>query len=320
MRHGIASTVFSIALCFSTSACSQNYGKARCVVRVLDEEQKPIGDADVTVSYRRLKTMNPWDGYDVLFVKGKSDKNGLFEAERRGLAHVGIAAKKRGYYQSVAKYEFQERMAGKWQPWAPTITLRLRRKIDPIPMYARKCWSVLPSSGPVGYDLLAGDWVEPAGKGEVSDLVFTLERDYRNANHFDVRLTIEAAGPGNGFAVVKPEDLIPESKLKVPHTAYPAGYNTSIVLRRAAGAGEVVDTIEPDAQNFLFRTRSETDEEGKVVKGLYGKMKYLKWWIHYLKTARLRFDYYVNPTGSRNIEFGRNLFTDLEVRERLTYE
>ena len=61
----------------------------------------------------------------------------------------------------------------RWQPWNETYTTILRPISKPVALYAKKVQTDVPAlDQPCGYDLEAGDWAAPYGKGFKSDFIF----------------------------------------------------------------------------------------------------------------------------------------------------
>lgn len=114
----------------------------------------------------------------------KTDDNGAVIVANnlaRGDVHYG-ENRLPGYYSGGGKYQFKSISNGKWQPWNPTIEFIVKRIVHPIPMYAQNvclpngCYMTIPANNtPVVFDLEAGDWVAPYGKGSNSDFIFTMK-------------------------------------------------------------------------------------------------------------------------------------------------
>ena len=71
--------------------------------------------------------------------------------------------------------------------------------------------------------------------------------------------------------------------------------------------------------NYIFRIRSE-EEDGKLVKALYGKIHGdIRFDPREGKAGAISFKYYLNPDYTRNLEFDpkRNLFKNLKSFERV---
>jgi hypothetical protein len=215
----------------------------------------------------------------------------------------------------------------RWEPWNPTVDLPLRRIGNPVPMCAKRFPnSILPEAsieeGGVGYDLLAGDWVEPHGKGTVSDMVFSLKRNYVNNRDFEIELRITMPNPGDGFSPISPEEILEGSELPLPPTAHGEGYVSSLVLVKAYHPDREprvdVDTIEPNADFFFLRARTRLGPDGKAESAMYGKLVGpIEMGVHTVPTVRMMFTHYLNPDGTRNVEFDpkRNLLQGLDSSE-----
>jgi hypothetical protein len=86
----------------------------------------------------------------------------------------------------------------------------------------------------------------------------------------------------------------------------------------------------PPPVSYYFQVRTILDDSGNVIKARYGKMygdtpysimqgpKFFD--AKGQKTAKLKISYYLNPDGTRNLEFDpkKNLFRDLEYHQRPT--
>ncbi len=253
----------------------------------------------------------------------------MFTASSNTLIGVGVSAVKDGFYQSGSGYKFKSVESGKYQPWNPTIELVLRKKINPVPMYAKNVnHLIFPSlTEPVGYDFLVGDWVDPYGKGKVKDLVFTFKLDYEkevkvwNPHHgeqteykSEYQIEIKMPNKEDGFCPITQEKIFPESEFKLPYEAPEEGYVEKLIF--TSDAEKNIKSLEPDADNYFIRIRTELDENGKVKKACYGKFLFSDRLnrIGYSKKIGgkciVSFVYYVNPDGTRNIEFDpeKNLF------------
>jgi hypothetical protein len=173
--------------------------------------------------------------------------------------------------------------------------------------------------GGVGYDLLVGDWVEPHGKGTVKDMVFRLEQRSIVDRELDARLRITMPNPGDGFSPISPEEILEGSELPLPPTAHETGYAPSLVLVQAIRPGKpLLDSVDPTATSFFLRVRTRLNPDGKVESAIYGKLVGpIVWHIQFVPTTRIMFTYYVNPDGTRNVEFDpkRNLLQGLRSSE-----
>ena len=132
---------------------------------------------------------------------------------------------------------------------------------------------------PCGFDLLAGDWVAPYGRGKTADFQFILERapirvitnDYGPYKIFNDKLTLRFTNDGDGILSVVAK---PVAELTLPRQAPLDGYLPELIKRRYNS--ENIDTpahndYQRDA-NYFFRVRTEKNADGKVVSALYGKV------------------------------------------------
>ena len=189
-------------------------------------------------------------------------------------------------------------------------------------MYARAFDDLnLPATNtPVGYDLAAGDWVVPHGKGSTSDLVFTFHRDFRERFEFNWDLTIQFPGDGNGWQAISPAEENPQSELRYPRTTPAEGYAfNQMYLAVNRTLNQRWATNSTCATNYFFRVRTQYDANKQLKSALYGKLLGpIDVNVQGAPTAKLRFTYCLNPTSlDRNMEFDpkRNLFRDLKLNE-----
>jgi hypothetical protein len=197
--------------------------------------------------------------------------------------------------------------------WNPAETLVLKRIIHPIPIYARHVQVELPDlDKPLGFDLMAGDWVSPYGKGRRSDLVFEAHRRWASRKDFDVTLRISFSSSGDG--------IIPIS-VPLSTTAPSDGYSPNLSRSLSNNPAEGWKKSSVKNQDYFFRVRSVMGDRGLLETALYGKLRgdFTLDPIN-SKTTWIVFTYYLNPEpNSRNVEFDpkRNLFKTLSDREQV---
>lgn len=305
----------------------------RVTVHVQDESGQPVSNALVGASFGTLIAPGwGWGGGKPNEVKGFTDANGIRMLTGRGNGgDVGISAEKEGYYPSSGYSIDFTNVTGvvsrKWQPWNPTIEVVMRKIVNPIAMYAVRYGDgerrSIPKLGRlIGFDLEKADWVAPYGKGTNADFIFRLDcrlggttsEDYQI---FDATFELSFPAPDDGIQSVyaRPSQ---GSNLRLPRLAPEQGYETNLI-RRAYYHEDGSYTERREDQNYFFRVRTETDNEGNIVSALYGK---IYGGIEFEHTGEVRFTYYLNPTpNDRNVEFDptKNLFKNLssleEVRE-----
>ncbi len=298
------------------------YPDGKVTVRVVDEQGVPLKDVDVGIGVNFPKTTNPFDGQRSESIKGKTDNASLFASEFKALSRIVVWADSQSYYRSYKNFDFKSPVDGKYQPWNPTIDLVLRKKVNPVPMYAKKFNDIIIPvvSEPVGYDLLMGDWVKPRGKGELGDVIFTLKREFKDESNFESTLEVSMPNEAEGFSAITSDMMIPESEFKFPREAPVEGYVKSLLLSYSASSATPNDsgfvsgykrTSSLIASDYFIRIRLQSDDKGNTVRAIYGKIAGpIEYRIQECKTATIRFTYYINPDGTRNIEFDptKNLF------------
>ncbi len=259
-------------------------------------------------------------------VGGTTDTNGMVTLSVQSLTGAiafGPQVPLIGFYWSRGdRIQFTNVVDGRWQPWNPTVELRLQRIVDPIPLYARKFGEGQPItipavSLPVGFDLVVADWLAPYGKGETADFIFKLESRVTGDKDFDATLDVTFSNSGDGIqsAYAFP---FKGSQLRLPRIAPADGYESNLVRRTYCKPGERIYRENREDQNYFFRVRTKMDDSGNTVSALYGKLHgEIGWW----QNGVIRFTYYLNATpNDRNLEFDpkRNLFTNLKSTERVT--
>lgn len=293
-------------------------------LRVLDEVGRPVVNANVSIWFNAMATSNVFDGTKTESVWGRSDRNGEFSVIHTALGEFGVGVQEEGFYVSRTRVRLDKHNDDKWEPFKHLIEVRLRKVESPIPMYARRLdYLEMPTTNsPVGYDLMAGDWVAPHGNGTAQDLVFTLQREFKGRYDFSWQLSVEFAGVGNGWQAISPTDETPESELRFPRFAPAHGYSfNNILLAFSRGSYGRMETNSATATNYFFQVRSEYDSNRQLKSAHYGKLLGpIQVNMLDTKTAKLSFVYYLNPTPlDRNMEFDRkrNLFNNLTSMERV---
>lgn len=291
-------------------------GDTKVTIKVIGEDDQPIEDAEVKVTFQRQLAKS-------ITEKGVTDKEGLFSAEGVSEAgHISYSAKKEGYYLTLAKIFISsinnkdpELKNGKWQPWNPVIPIVIKKKINPVPMFAKRVNLKFPElNKPVGFDFEKGDWVAPHGKGITSDMTIKFEGYFKDGNNWqrDGYLVFKNKKDGIQSYIIKDfERFYPMygSELKMPHIAPEKGYQNTFTLLSKRENGKIIQNFEQaDGQCYFFRIRSKVNEKGEVTEALYGKI--VSKIEVFPREPNIHFVYYLNPDGTRNVEFDpkKNLF------------
>lgn len=284
--------------------------EARMVVKVVDEQGQPVPDADVKIWFQyEVAKKGGWGLNSVAQpALGKTDANGVFEGQ--GVTDAGCLpeAHKAGYYQSCGKLKeppVHNPRLNRWDPWPLMAEVVLKKMRHPVPMYRKEQeWIRVPVLGkPVGYDLEAGSWVAPLGRGKRADFCVTLSPVQVGAIRSN-RCLIEFPSPQDGLQGYEHPKADP-CTYHWPFEAPETGYENSVVMGewRAAwatdcpgGRWKTLSHVERTG-GFLFRTRSTTDRDGKRLSACYGKIDHFEFNDHSISLG-----YWFNPDGTRNLE------------------
>jgi hypothetical protein len=293
---------------------------ARVTVRVLDEERNPVSGATVRFGFRERLAANK----DV-FVVGQTNGEGLFIGEGGcDPSGIGLDINKPGYYQSgapIPKFAKVDSVTNHWLPWDDTYTTVLRPIVNPIAMYAKTAWCEIPvADEPCGYDLQAGDWVAPHGKGKVADLILTYSGRYESLDNLDVTVTVRFSNPSDGIQTAQLPTKWSYSWFEWTRVAPESGYVPTLVSRfRHDSKDAKFETTETENKRYYFRVRT-VEENGRIVSALYGKIRGGLALAPYSQTTcKVQLPYYLNPTPlDRNLEWDtkRNLLTGLKANEQ----
>jgi hypothetical protein len=182
-------------------------------------------------------------------------------------------------------------------------------------MYAkRQELTISKDDEPLGFDLMAGDWVTPYGKGSHTDILFEVHR-HINERKFDANLAITFPNKGDGI-VAMPAEAAANSEFVTSRAAAESGYGSALDLHYS-------NTNKPGPVfGYAIRVQTVLDDNGNVKSALYGKIR--GGFRFYAGTqaphAGVGFDYYLNPTpNDRNVEFDpkRNLTKNLKLLEEV---
>lgn len=320
---------FIILLFVSTTVLALPLAKVN--LKVVDESGVPIAGAKAGLRFMVGKKLSKTR---VSSDSGITDSDGLFTGSGESPRYVHYGASKDGYYGTGGEIRMKGVTgllgAKRWEPWNPTVEIVLKKKENPIPLYAyrmddlRKKMPELPVLDRfVGYDLIARDWVVPHGLGTHRDILFKLEKHHVTKNDgYHITFTIAFENEGDGiqsyFSPVRNG-----SNFKLPHHAPTAGYNPMIVVDKERTKTEILSGKSREDQNYFFRVRTKRDDKGNVTSALYGKIygdiKSIGFAV--LPTSKIRFNYYLNPTANdTNLEFDpeKNLFKGLSVNEQVS--
>lgn len=296
-------------------------------LHVVDDDKKPMAGVQTSIAF----TTAVFGGQ--IKREGLTDQSGEFSGSGHGEGQVVVRANQEGYYGAV--------FGNLPNDHDLDVAVVMRKIIHPVPLRALNL--SLGTGAPtlklsiqnewLDYDLAAGDWVKPRGKGEVADIRFKFHNEFlgwqmddermaktrahpNNRNITEERLKelwgkydgeVEISFPGEQEGLVEErERFLPYSQLTMPHQAPLEGYApTRRYTAKTYGYRTKVDNV-----GFFLRTRVKVDRDGKILSANYAKVT-----GDFELDARgaLGLIYYFNPVpNDRNLEFDpeRNLFPE----------
>ena len=248
---------------------------ARIVGCVVDEENMPVSNATVCASFR--STVRTDDNHDVQM---KTKEDGSFEVARRTNWKVECVVSKDGYYDSkfeVSFYDMERNRVDKGH-WVNDDLkrkivirkIRTKKSLSVFPEFRRMgTWKIPVMNEWIGFDFELYDWAAPHGSGIHRDVL--LRFSARKLDHIRGHYQMEVSFTNNPYAgaYVGKADLL--SELRIPHVAEMSrDYAKSFCFLRNALGVVREDTFPGKDDYFVFRTRTRTDSEGRLISACYG--------------------------------------------------
>lgn len=269
-------------------------------VTVVDQDNEPVENAEVLVGFRYMVPVRK----DVS-KKGNTNEEGVVVLSGPNQDAGGCVVKKDGYYETYYRVIHSGRAT------EATKDLVLKKKINPISMYAKQIQlfakRVPKLNEQIGYDMVAGDFVAPYGDGMRSDLLCFVAYDKKSTEDVEYHVSLEFNENDGAIAFEAP--IEEGSKLRSKQNAPAQGYGEIVKYSQTLKPGVGVRENVSNDQCYYFRVRTVIDEDGEIISAHYGKM--------YGKLSK--FTYYFNPTpNDRNVEFdpSRNLFNWKQLNKK----
>jgi hypothetical protein len=241
--------------------------------KVVDESNKPVSEASVHFVWNDISAKGTSDADMV------SDGNGFFSLTDRRGKYLYVTVRKQGYYDSHQNggFEYANPADGLFTPDQNNpVVFHLRKKGQGADLIHGSQLFGFRTNGPVQYlDLLqAKNTLSPPG-----DLTAQITREPRNADaKFNWSVTISV--PDGGLLETNEEFMF---------EAPTDGYQQSIEVQMTTND---LNWTAGAKMRFYFKSRNGS---------IYGWAE-ATIYPQYQKAAAIDMDYYVNPTGSRNLE------------------
>lgn len=287
-------------------------------VNVRDEEGKPVTNAVVNVkTLKRLVGVNANPG-DYRMIVARADTNGVVTVKFDAVASDSTYWLSADGYYSPPYHDVHYKMKKdhlfyiEFAEHEKEESIILRKIKNPIPMYRYRINGAkyLPGeNGDYGFDMKAGDWVAPLGKGEVAD--FYIRKNYDEKAR-STKSALFFKGKGNGAYKMK---AFVDSEFRSCYVAdtnavfgtlfrYEYWTHDHVNPKDGSHRTEVCD-VDAD-ECLILRTRCRFDERGNLVSchysKIYGKIEIFGW-LNFMSSA-------FNPApNDANLEFDarRNL-------------
>lgn len=318
MKNINALAVIAVVLQLSLVACGADMPEAKLTVRVTDSSGELLADAEAGAFFPHVYGAGSPVKGDSVKVRTNIDGVAVLNGKFAGTVGGGVEAK--GFYRTqFEEIDFPD-MLNRGEALQAERTVILKEIKNPIPLYARQLRHVkIPDfNAPFGFDLEAGDWVAPHGKGKITDMIFQISGTHKSYREHDLTLEISFPNEGDGLVMFEGAYEV-GSAFRSDHLAPESGYKPSLVVRRKAlyeqKSSQWLNDSKPGS-NYYLRTRTKLDEKGNVIRANYGKIYGNFEFLDFIKTEACYFNPIVND---RNVEFDtkRNLAEPKTPREQV---
>lgn len=318
MRQAIRYLLLVVVISVAGTACGES--TTDILISVQNKKGKPIEGAEVRGMFYGPGTVK----------RDVTDESGVAELVAPYHVEVDVKIDKPGYYETSTK---PYNSIGLIDKETVQETYILRKKRNPIPLYAKKVGTTIPvEERRLGFDFSDGDWVSPYGSGVHPDVYFEFEGEVSDYWNYSKSLILSFPGRHDGIQSLT-YDVGELSQLSLPYSAPKGGYESKLVLKSSRkhdkGSGheddEVVRYINKNsAFGYFMRVESGGDGKGSVKGARYVKVRGdIKFGIDRDtgSPGYLSFTYYYNPKmGDRNLEYdvGNNRLKSLSFDEQVS--
>lgn len=259
-------TIALLALFLASPAACNSAPKGELMVHVQDASRNNISNATVWVGGFKNRS----DTLKSTKKRGHTNGDGSIRlyGELRDIVY-GINASKEGYYHSRKEVSVRSEKS----EYKKEAIIILRKKINPVPMYAKVEFVKLPKRNTeFGFDFFKGDLVINAAKGQRKDVLLSAERPIfkGKGEEFEHTLKIGFPSDGDGIQFFDPPEYAVDSKFKSHYKAPEDGYkNEAKIVVAKSGSKRVRKNYERPA---YIRIRSVVDDEGNFESAHYCKI------------------------------------------------
>ena len=294
MRYWMLAAV--IGLGASTVLAENEFVESKVTIRVVDQSGTPVTNALVSAnSYSHPRS-----------VDGVTDTNGVFEYSDRIGGGLSCFVKKDGYYETGGEIWGGPKQ---WNdhPRSP-FTVVLKKIVNPSPLIFRQVVAHPPRLGePIAFDLAAGDWVAPDGKGRMPDIWFKSVKRMTSRSDFDFTVTVTFSNEMDGiqeFKALDSRSVYLASDLMPPQEAPLNGYTNRLIAFVQMHPKTVPAESWTENRNYIYRIRARKNEKGELVEANVGWLRGdIRVGPTLDKNGVIMFNYYYNPDPkSRSLE------------------
>jgi len=303
----------TLSILLSCSSCmgGHRFRKAKFTMKVIDSQtNQPVTNGFVQTVFRHGYGAFPDDPRWVLKVPLNKDGIAVLST-KSDLWHANGSIKVKGYYPGGAGFEFkgQNKILNRWEPWNPTLEVKLRPIKNPVPMVHKDLVLKAPIlEKPVGLDLEVGDWVAPYGKGKITD--FTVMFNLLTPKEKGIHYFLTFPNPDDGIQEYEFSKEM-HSYFKWPYLAPLSGYQSSLDKYFVLNFPKILNAPKYNLKkniNYIFRVRTQRNKKKEIVSAYYGRIKRE---VRISPNQKFRLEYWLNTNStSRSLEWIGNVPQD----------
>lgn len=280
--------------CSSFRAAMHEGAQTTVALSVMDDEGAPVSNATVVIYY----SVGPKRQAE----EGKTDGNGVFLFSKITNGFGEVSVKKSGYYDSKSRFSFidmgreHEVVDGVWQPCPMTLSVLLRKIVEPCSLIAHFGYFDIPVTNVwLGFDMKANDWTAPFGVGTVPDFELYFEWDGKKPNEESAAaLTMRIPQSDEPCAYLN--QLAPDSSFPHAFRAETNLFDSSCYhWSRQSTHGRRIETMLDSDKEIIVRTRCETNSVTGALSYLYARVNKISFGGGWKGCGGLSLGYALNP-------------------------